>query len=681
MNFFERQEEARRSTRRLVGLFLLAVVLIVLSVYLAVGLALTWAGDKFDFYSGVWTLPAFAAVAAVTLTVIAAGTLYKIAALRGGGPTVGRLLGGRPIQPNTHDLNERRLLNVVEEMALASGMAVPSVFVLDAEKGINAFAAGFGPGDAVIGVTRGCLDLLSRDELQGVVAHELSHALNGDMRLNIRLMGLLHGILVIAMIGYWILRGTSGGSSNSGSSKKGGGGQIAMLGLAFMAIGGIGVFFGRLIKSAVSRQREFLGDASAVQFTRNPSSIAGALKKIGGLAAGSRINNSHAEEASHLFFGNGMGKAFIAALDDMLATHPPLVERIKRVEPGFDGVLPKVDGEATARSVLEAAEQEAQGGFVPAFAPAPAPARAAITPPPPPVVAAPPAGPPSPAVRPPSIEIHPGRIAETVGTLDEAHLAHAVSFLGQLPPTVRDAARDPAGACAVVFGLLLDRDPTVRRTQMDALRSGLDTAVYAETVKLSPAVEQCPTEGRLPLVDLALPALHRLSEPQHRVFRAAVESLIGADAKLSLFEFTLQRVLLRHLEPHFHPVPPPAVAYGSLRAVSRQASLLLSILAHAGQAQPERAAQAFAAGASPLGDTRAVASLLPFEQCGLADLDRALADLAKASPAMKRKLIEACAATIAFDRRVTIQEGELLRAISDSLDCPMPPFLPGQAVA
>jgi len=268
-----------------------------------------------------------------------------------------------------------------------------------------------------------------------------------------------------------------------------------------------------------------------------------------------------------------------------------------------------------------------------------------------------------------------------VGTLDEEHLAHAASFLARLPPAVREAVREPSAACAVIFGLLLDRDAAVRRSQMDALRSGVDAAVYAETVKLAPAVEQCPTEGRLPLVDLALPALRRLSEPQHRVFRAAVEALIGADAKLSLFEFTLQRVLLRHLEPHFHPVPPPAVAYGSLRAVSRQASLLLSILAHAGQAQPERAGQAFAAGAAQLRDTRAVASLLPFEQCGLADLDRALAELAKASPAMKRSLIEASAATIAFDHRVTIQEGELLRAVSDSLDCPMPPFLPGQEVA
>jgi Zn-dependent protease with chaperone function len=663
MNFFERQEEARRSTRRLVGLFVLAVVLIVISVYLAVALIVTWAGENLPL--DVWNTTVFGCVAAVTLTVILVGSLYKMAALRGGGQSVGRLLGGRPVPPNTRDLKERRLLNVVEEMALASGMAVPTVYVLDKEPGINAFAAGFGPADTVIGVTRGCLDLLSRDELQGVIAHEFSHALNGDMRLNLRLMGLLHGILVIAMIGYWILR--SAGRSSGGSSKKGGGGgQIALLGLAFMAIGGIGVFFGRLIKSAVSRQREFLGDAAAVQFTRNPPSIAGALKKIGGLSAGSRITNSHAEEASHLFFGNGMGKAFIAQLDDLLSTHPPLADRIKRLDPGFDGKLPAVDAAATAKLQLAAAEEEAAGVLVAGLAPAaarPAPAPA------------PPRAPPA------SVDIQAGRIAGTVGTLDQAHIAHAASFMARLPAALRDTVREPSGARAIVFGLLLDRDPALRRAQLDELRRAADAAIYAETVKLAPALEQCPTEARLPLIDLALPALRRLSEPQHRVFRSAVERLIAADAKLSLFEFTLQRVLLRHLEPHFHPTRPPAVAYGSLRAVSGQASLLLSILSHAGQAQPERATQAFAQGAQQLADTRAVATLLPFEQCGLGELDRALAELAKASPAMKRKLLEACAAAIAFDKRVTIQEGELLRAIADSLDCPMPPFLPGQTVA
>jgi len=381
-----------------------------------------------------------------------------------------------------------------------------------------------------------------------------------------------------------------------------------------------------------------------VQFTRNPSSIAGALKKIGGLTAGSRITNVHAEEASHFFFGNGMGKGFSAKMDDMLATHPPLQERIKRMEPDFDGKLPSLDAAAVSQAQQKAAEKEGVGGLVSGFVPG-RPAAAPAAPPPPPASPAPPR----------TVDVDPGRIAETVGTLDQEHLELAASFVARLPAALREAVRDPSGACAVVFGLLLDRDPAPRRHQMDELQSTVAPAVHEETAKLGPALEHCPVEARLPLVDLALPALRRLSEPQHRVFRSAVEGLIAADAKLSLFEFTLQRVLLRHLEPHFHPTRPPVVAYGSLRAVSRQTSLLLSILAHAGQARPDGAAQAFARGAQHLADTRATASLLPFEQCGLADLDRALATLVQSSPAMKRRLIEACAATIAFDKRVTIQ--------------------------
>src|SRR6185503_2482977 len=311
--------------------------------------------------------------------------------------------------------------------------------------------------------------------------------------------------------------GGSSSSSSSSSSKKSSGNQLAFLGLAFMVIGGIGVFFGRLIKSAVSRQREFLGDAAAVQFTRNPSSIAGALKKIGGLAAGSRIVNSHAEEASHLFFGNGMGKGFSVKLDDMLATHPPLADRIKRIEPDFDGKLPAVDAGAVSQAQqLAAKEEEETGGLVPGLAPrraAPAPAPA-----------------PPPAAAPRTVDVDPGTIAASVGTLDQAHLELASSFLARLPPALRDAARDPSGACATIFGLLLDRDPALRRRQLDDLQAAVDAPIHEETLKLGPAFDQCPVDARLPLVDLALPALRRLSEPQYRVFRAAVERLIAADA-------------------------------------------------------------------------------------------------------------------------------------------------------
>ena len=264
------------------------------------------------------------------------------AALSRGGEVVARTLDGRPINSNTQDLNERRLLNVVEEMAIASGVPVPTVYLLENDKSINAFAAGFTPADAVIGVTRGTMELLNRDELQGVIAHEFSHVFNGDMRLNIRLMGVLHGITVIAMIGYVILRGTSG-------SRKGGGLAILLLGGSLVVIGFVGVFFAKLIKSAVSRQREFLADASAVRYTRNPDGIAGALKKIGGLVYGAKIKSPRAEEASHFLFADGL-RAKISSFQ-ALATHPPLTERIRRIDAGFDGRFPTVEYPGPTRTV------------------------------------------------------------------------------------------------------------------------------------------------------------------------------------------------------------------------------------------------------------------------------------------------------------------------------------------
>lgn len=348
MDFFERQDQARRSTRRLIAYFMLAVVLIVASIYIAV-IAIVYAfsvNRVLERPFQWWDPDMLLWVTGATVSVVVIGSLYKIFALSQGGEVVARWLGGRLIDSDTPKPQERRLLNVVEEMAIASGISVPSVFLLEEEKSINAFAAGFTPADAVIGVTSGTLQILSRDELQGVIAHEFSHILNGDMRLNIRLIGVLNGILMIAMIGYGILRGT-----RTSSSKKNGGAAVLLFGAALLIIGYVGVFFGKLIKSAVSRQREFLADASAVQFTRNPDGIAGALKKIGGLAHGSRIANSKAEEASHLFFSNGMhGKAspFLSMRNrtppvltqsafSFMATHPPLETRIKRIDPSFDG--------------------------------------------------------------------------------------------------------------------------------------------------------------------------------------------------------------------------------------------------------------------------------------------------------------------------------------------------------
>ncbi|MCH7802834.1 MAG: M48 family metallopeptidase [Acidobacteria bacterium] len=666
MDFFERQDQARRTTRRLIAYFMLAVILIILSIYIA-GITIFFGfnvNTDPELPFKWWNPDLFLWITGATVCVVVIGSLYKIFALSQGGEVVARWLGGRLIDSNTSDSQERRLLNVVEEMAIASGTPVPSVFLLEEERSINAFAAGFTPADAVIGVTRGTLQILSREELQGVIAHEFSHILNGDMRLNIRLIGVLNGILVIAMIGYAILR-----STRTSSSKKNGGAAVLAFGVALLIIGYVGVFFGKFIKSAVSRQREFLADASAVQFTRDPDGIAGALKKIGGLANGSRIKSPKAEEMSHLFFSDGRhGKAppllsmrshKATSAFSFMATHPPLETRIQRIDPSFDGRFPTVH--FPSKEALETRDQKKLAASA---------AQAAAKP-----TASTPSGG-APAV--PLIPMIPQQMTQLFGKLTEAHLAYATLLLAGLPSRLTARVREPSSARIIIFALLLSHDSETRRAQFQLLNESKDPLVSSEaTLEASTLIDRCPPEARLPLVDLALPALRTLSLSQYQDFTGLVEKLMKADQKIDLFEFTLQHILRRHLDPHFNQTRPPAARYGSLTPLTHEISLLLSRLARAGQDSEEQAQQAFAQGVKELSGSRLKLSWLEQED-GFEALSNALDRLNRVTPLLKRRLLRACGVCVSHDDQVTLREGELLRAIADALDCPMPPFLAGQ---
>lgn len=308
----------------MIVLFTLAVIAIVLAVdavvYLVLGILGAASQEPAEPRVDVLVFTTLGA-----LLVIGLSSAYRISSLRRGGAVVARQLGGTPVHATPKEFAYQRLRNVVEEIAIASGVPVPEIFVLEDETAINAFAAGYTPADAAITVTRGCLDKLTREELQGVIAHEFSHVLNGDMRLNIRLIGVAFGILAIAVMGRVIMRG----ASRSGRRKDG---RLVLIGLGLLVVGYIGVFFARLIKASISRQREFLADASAVQFTRQTEGIAGALKKIGVLASGSELKSHDGEEVAHMLFGDGVGYSAL------FATHPPLIQRIKRLQPGFDPV-------------------------------------------------------------------------------------------------------------------------------------------------------------------------------------------------------------------------------------------------------------------------------------------------------------------------------------------------------
>ncbi len=631
MDFFAHQDRAHRNTFVLLFYFALSVVLIIGAVYLAIVLIFFGFEAKTGTDVGLdpWSATVFLSVAAMTLTIISGGTIYKVAALSRGGEVVARTLDGRPINSNTQDLNERRLLNVVEEMAIASGVPVPTVFLLEKDKSINAFAAGFTSADAVIGVTRGTMELLNRDELQGVIAHEFSHVFNGDMRLNIRLMGVLHGITVIAMIGYIILRGASG-------SRKGSGGAILLLGGSLFIIGYVGVFFAKLIKSAVSRQREFLADASAVRYTRNPEGIAGALKKIGGLVYGAKINSPRAEEASHFLFADGL-RAKISSLQ-VLATHPPLTERIRRIDSSFNGRFPKVDY----------------------------PAQESAAPPPPPKFR---------MESDATLSLVPQQLTDQIGTLTQAHMVYAAALISDLPTNLTDKLREPSGARAVIFALLLSSDRQIRQSQFKILADIEDPLVPRDTLELSTLTEPCPPQARLPIIDMALPALRRLSPRQYQDFRGTVDRLIMADQKCDLFEFTVLHVLRRHLDRYYRKSPPAKVQFYSLAALTDECSRLLSTLASTGHKDVGTAEAAFREGAKEIEEVGSKLEFHVVSECDVTDLSKSFEKLALIAPKLKRQILRASTAAVSHDQRITVREGELLRAVADALDCPLPPFL------
>ena len=643
MNFFQSQETARRKTSLLVLYYLLAVVFIIAGVYLAIAATFIGLAASAESPSGAvpaaWNLELFLGVVVSIVIVVGAGTLFKVSQLRGGGSVVAQSLGGREVNASTTNRDERKLLNIVEEISIASGVPMPRVYIMDAEPGINAFAAGYSADDAVVSVTRGCLEQFTRDELQGVVAHEFSHILNGDMRLNIRLMGVLHGILIIGILGYMIMRLTMFSSrGRSSSDKKGGEIPIAVMGLIIMAIGYVGVFFGKLIKAAVSRQREFLADASAVQFTRNPAGISDALKKIGGFSEGSRVASPHAVEASHFFFANGMRKSFLG----MLATHPPLQERIQRIDPSFQ--QDAAAAQAPHAGAQKAAMPEGTAGFAqPAAAQAP-------------------------------IAVSAEEAVASVGMPTSQHVVYAREVLAALPNGLVDAAHEGFGARAVIYALLLDSRDEIRDAQLARLKISADAQVITEMERILPMMQGLREEYRIPVIDIAIPALRGLSRAQFEQFKSNIDALVGADMQVDLFEYTLQRIIVHHLTPSFDPKPPPALTHKSMASALPSATHLLSCLAGWGETTPEGAQRAFQSGWREL-QVPQDAELIAPEQCGLHELDDALNDLEHAAPPVKQRLVAACTACIASDGKVTTEEAELIRAICDALHCPMPPFL------
>lgn len=663
-DFFTAQDRARANSKRLVLLFALAVIGIVLAVSVCSFLlmnaevfALTAAGPERQAILAnafVEALPAFGMVAVFTFGVVGVASGAKWLQIREGGPAIAEMLGGTRIDPMTRDPFERRLVNIVEEMAIASGVPLPEIYLLAEEESINAFAAGLTTSDAVVAVTRGAIEQLSRDELQAVIAHEFGHILNGDMRLNARLVAMLAGIFVFVVLGRIAIRvalQSSGGRSRNNRDAT----PLVFIGagLGLIVLGSLGFFFGRLIQAAISRQREFLADASAVQFTRNPLGLTGAFKKIGGLAAGSRILNPHSSEMSHAYFAQGFRDNLLTRL---FATHPPLIERIRVFEPNFAGEYAEPISRIEALKEIESEERQERSAkkrghqrSMPLSMGAP--------------MSAGPMG-------------APAAMIGQIGILDELAQEHAHAIHQAFPERLHSAAQNPEQVRALVYALLFDRESEdVRAHQLQLLERSIETEELALAQDLGGLTLSMEARLRLPLAQIAFPQLRHLGGDEREAFLRLIGGLAQADGKIDAFEFALTRLFRHHLKTAHQPLEAKE-RYRSLSGLQDELSLLFSFIADL--AEPEEAAErVFEAGAAHLGIKGL--RLLRTREIRFDALDFALETLSLTSFALRKRILEGLAITIAGDERFTDEEADILRAISSIFECPMPPIALNEA--
>lgn len=752
MDFFDYQDRTRRMTRRLVFYYVLAILVICLAAYTTVWLTGILIFDDADlpFWNPRLMLPVFG----ILLIAIIGGTLWKSRMLsHGGGERIARQLGGRKISPSTSDALERRLMNIVEEISIAVGVPIPDVYILDRQNRVNAFAAGRDRDTATLGVTRGALEVLNRDELQGVIAHEFSHIINDDIRLNHRLIGVLFGLEMVTQSGLILLRrlsptewsGTLWQSQTHIPLIDGFCNAVIesflsvfswlfriLLFVFFVSVGGglailgaIGIACGMMIKSLISKQREYLADAGSVQLTRNPSGITGALKKIGCPRIDSVVYGDYALEASHIFFGSVLGR-----YDrwNPFSTHPKLLYRIRRIEPDFDGVFPiEVLRDQAIRSkgdrdyrppglprivrplqyssknaqqkqtissaavenfhnavnpVIETAasmsiensskknetEQTSQGEHS-AVEAANACSKPEFS---------------DPAPADGFLVRRAEEIIGMVGHIDSEQLQVAAELTDSIPQELLDAVHRTDTAVGIVYALLLNREPEHRRRQLDVLAEHSRPEIFDLVIQWIDHLNAFAPQSRLPLVQMSLPSLRLLKPDEYILFRKNINRLTKADERLDLFEYTIQSLLIRPLDVHFELTDPYKIRYFNIREIRKPLEIVMSHLAWAGcvetsdktnktnaSATENKAMQSFECCTKNIGVSL---NLLPKDQLNVSDWNSALKELLLVDPHIKRRILGSMVECICFDGRITAREGELFRAICAAMDCPMPPL-------
>ena len=647
MNFFEHQQKARKQSRWiLVGFFIVTIlIVVVIDALLLVLLASQGViGINGQYQANVtnildpklWVSNSELLIVSSLIVggIIVIASIGKAVSLRSGGGKVARDMGATIVTPDTKDALRRRLYNVVEEIALASGVPVPEVYVMENEPGINAFAAGYTPADAAIAVTQGTLEKLSRSELQGVIAHEFSHIFNGDMRINIKMIGVIFGIMVIALIGRKFLYSSRYRSSRSKDS-----GSVVLIGVVLIAIGYIGLFFARWMKSALSRQREYLADASAVQFTREPSAIAGALKKIAAYSHSSYLHTD-GEEVSHMLFGSGSRSA-------MFATHPPLVDRISRLEKGFkpsdiadlskslkqQEIREHVQAEVALKEQQERKDKSLKGGI-----------------------------------------FDVDNIISNIGNPAMERIAAAGILAASLSEGLSNAAHSLEWAPEVLFYCLLDKDPEIQEKQRLIVAKNMGDISESKLAFLVKDNGQVEASQRMPLFDICYPSLKR--RPVHEIEKIlqTINELANIDNKIDAFEYLLSNLIKKYLEESHIPNRSRLHGTKKLSSCIDELTIVISVVATQGQKSDtsqglQKAQHAFRSGMESVGIKH---KNLTFSDQWHLELDNALQTLCKLSPEEKQKLVSALVKTVLDDDLVVTAEQEVLRVICALINVPLP---------
>lgn len=476
MNFFQHQDAARKKTGFLVVGFALVILLILVVIDVLIFIYGREYGDMTTLISGANVF---------VLGVILLGSLAKYWKLRGGGRSVAEMIKAEPILRDAKEPKLRQLINIVDEISIASGIASPTLYYMPEEKGINAFVAGFDANDTVLVVTQGALDKLNRDELQGVIAHEFSHIFNADTKINLRLMAVLGGLLVMSQVGYNILTSQRSSSRTSRSSNSN---SIAVpfVGSVLFLLGYLGLFFGNIIKAAISRQREYLSDASAVQFTRNPNGIGKALMKIAAQGKSAYMGNKNSEDISHMCFAETIKAGFM----NPFSTHPRIDLRIKSIDP--TGVIwdeyqrellnPKTEADAPQPKPKPKPEEKDPAGVAGVFS------------------------------DPHKLHILAGVLMKAVGNPTPASYANAQQVMESLPEDLKNMTYATDTAQQLAKKILID-----------------------------------PMDNYLVLLDMSLPALKELDDQAASLFIKDMFKLAKQNNKISLHEALVLTILREHL--------------------------------------------------------------------------------------------------------------------------------------